>query len=75
MREQLENRLQELRAELEIGQKVMAELEVREANLRSTLLRIGGAVQVLEELLGDEQGAAIEAGAALRAGHAAVAAE
>ncbi len=53
MKEQLENRLRELQAEFEVGQKVMAELEVREANLRGTLLRIGGAIQVLEEMLGD----------------------
>lgn len=54
MREQIENRLRELRTEFEVGQKVMAELEVRQANLRSTLLRIGGAMQVLEEMLGEK---------------------
>lgn len=55
MREKIENRLSELRTEFEVGQKVMAELEVRQANLRSTLLRIGGAMQVLEELLGEKK--------------------
>ena len=55
MREQIENRLRELRTEFEVGQKVMAELEVRQANLRSTLLRIGGAMQVLEEMLGEKK--------------------
>jgi hypothetical protein len=55
MREQIENRLRELRTELEVGQKVMAELEVRQANLRSTLLRIGGAMQVLEEMLDEKK--------------------
>jgi hypothetical protein len=55
MREQIENRLRELRTEFEVGQKVMAELEIRQANLRSTLLRIGGAMQVLEELLGEKK--------------------
>ena len=55
MREQLENRLRELRTEFEVGQKVMAELEIRQANLRSTLLRIGGAMQVLEEMLGEKK--------------------
>ena len=58
MREELEKRLEELRAELEVGQKVAAELEVRQANLRATMLRIGGAVQVLEEVLGLGAGAA-----------------
>ena len=55
MREQMEDRLRELRTEFEVGQKVMAELEIRQANLRSTLLRIGGAMQVLEELLGEKK--------------------
>jgi hypothetical protein len=67
MREQLENRLQELRTELDVGQKVMAELEMREANLRGTLLRIGGAIQVLEELLGGEKETDHNSGAMLRA--------
>ena len=56
MREQIEKRLSELQAEFEVGQKVMAELEIRQANLRSTLLRIGGAMQVLEEVLGEKSG-------------------
>lgn len=51
MREQLERRLQELKAELEAGQHMMAELEAKQANLRETLLRISGAIQVLEEEL------------------------
>ena len=55
MREQIEKRLSELQTEFEVGQKVMAELEIRQANLRSTLLRIGGAMQVLEELLGEKK--------------------
>jgi hypothetical protein len=67
MREQLENRLQELRAEFEVGQKVIGELELRQANLRSTLLRIGGAIQVIEELLGKGKASADQEPAALRA--------
>ena len=51
MREQLVQRLQELRSEFESGQKLMAELDARQAHLRSSLLRISGAMQVLEELL------------------------
>ena len=51
MREQLEARLQELRSEFEIGQNAITEIEMQEAKLRRTLLRISGAIQVLEELL------------------------
>ncbi len=54
MQEQLKKRLAELKAEFEAGQKRLAELEAQEANLRSTLLRISGAIQVLEEELGKE---------------------
>jgi hypothetical protein len=51
MREQLEQRVSELKAEQEKGQQMLAELEGRATDLRQTLLRISGAVQVLEELL------------------------
>ena len=51
MRTQLEQRLQALKAEFEAGQKMLADLEARQAQLRETLLRISGAMQVLEELL------------------------
>ncbi len=51
MREQLEQRVSELKAEQQKGQQMLAELEGKEAELRQTLLRISGAIQVLEELL------------------------
>lgn len=51
MKEQLQQRLRELKAEFESGQKMLADLEAKAANLRETLLRISGAIQVLEELL------------------------
>lgn len=51
MKEQLQRRLQSLRSEYAEGQKVLAELEVKQASLRDTLLRISGAIQVLEEEL------------------------
>lgn len=54
MREQLEKRLEELRAEFESGQKMLNELETKRENLRQTLLRISGAIQVLEEELGKQ---------------------
>ena len=43
-------RLQELRAELEKGGRQMLVLEGKRAELRDTMLRIEGAIQVLEEL-------------------------
>jgi len=69
VREQIEARLAELRKEHEAGRRMLAELEARQMELQETLLRIGGAAQVLEELLagagGDEQGpAAVGDGAA-----------
>ena len=51
MKEQLEQRLTELKTEFESGQKVLIELETKQANLQNTLLRIQGAIQVLEEEL------------------------
>ncbi|MDJ0800357.1 MAG: hypothetical protein QNJ51_26710 [Calothrix sp. MO_167.B12] len=49
MKEQLEKRLAEFKAEFASGQKAMTELETKQANLRDTLLRISGAIQILEE--------------------------
>lgn len=54
MREQLELRLKELTAELETGQQMLAELDAKRADLHQTLLRIGGAIQVLSELLAED---------------------
>ena len=51
MREQLEERLAALRTEFESGQKALTDLDHRAAALRETLLRISGAIQVLEEEL------------------------
>jgi predicted nuclease with TOPRIM domain len=51
MKEQLEQRLAALRSEFEAGQKMLAELENKRADLKTTLIRISGAVQVLEEEL------------------------
>ena len=54
MKDQLQRRLDDLKAEYEAGQKMLADLEIKQATLRETLLRIAGAVQVLEEELGRE---------------------
>jgi hypothetical protein len=55
MKQQLEQRLKELRAEYMAGQKSLAELENKQEALRSTLLRISNAINVLEEELSKEQ--------------------
>jgi hypothetical protein len=56
MRQCVEQRLTELRSELRSGQQMLAELESKQAHLRSSLLRISGAIQVLEELLTEPPG-------------------
>ena len=51
LRSDAEQRLQQLRAELESGRAELERLDQRRAQLHEMLLRISGAVQVLEELL------------------------
>jgi predicted nuclease with TOPRIM domain len=51
MREQLQSRLEVLRVEFEAGQAKLRELDTQQSRLRETLLRISGAIQVLEEIL------------------------
>jgi hypothetical protein len=51
MQEQLRNRLDELKAEFEKGQKQLQDLEAQATTMRQTLLRISGAIQVIEEEL------------------------
>ena len=63
MQEQLTNRLKELKAEFEAGQKKLAEVEGQANDLRTTMLRISGAIQVLEEELAKANGATPEADA------------
>ena len=55
MREQLEQRLKQLKAEFEAGQKMLVELEAKETELRATLLRIQGAIEIIEEELTKDQ--------------------
>jgi len=60
MQERVEKRLKELKSEFDAGQKMLADLDTKQANLRGTLLRISGAIQVLEEILAKADGSASE---------------
>lgn len=51
MQQQLEKRLQSLREEYTQGEQVLSELMSKQRDLQHTLLRIQGAIQVLEEEL------------------------
>jgi uncharacterized coiled-coil protein SlyX len=50
MDDRLQVRLSELRIEYSKGEQTLADLETKTANVRATMLRISGAIQVLEEL-------------------------
>jgi uncharacterized coiled-coil protein SlyX len=52
----MEKRLEELKAELAAGEKLLAELQAQQASVQQTMLRIAGAIQVLQELLGQDTG-------------------
>lgn len=60
MHKQLIHRLAQLRAEYEAGQKMLAELDAKRQEIRDTMLRISGAIQVLEELAQAAQATAAE---------------
>ncbi len=51
MEDRLQTRLEELQAEYAADQQQLTELESQEDSLKGTLLRISGAIQVLEEEL------------------------
>ncbi len=54
MTRKLQERLERLKNEYASGQTVLAELEAKQSQVKQTLLRISGAIQVLEELMGEE---------------------
>jgi prefoldin subunit 5 len=56
MKEKIDARLAELRTEFETGQRMLAELEEKREKLRESMLRIAGAIQVLEEMAGEGGG-------------------
>lgn len=55
IRDQIQARLEILKKELETGQAELQKVEMQRTYLHETVLRISGAVQVLEELLADGQ--------------------
>ncbi|MFK8184554.1 MAG: hypothetical protein AB8B99_14365 [Phormidesmis sp.] len=63
MEKQLRNRLKQLRTERQSGQQVLAELAAKQSSVRDTLLRINGAIQVLEEELATANGSESQSGA------------
>ncbi|WP_327343090.1 hypothetical protein [Streptomyces europaeiscabiei] len=54
MRAEIEKRVCELETEYREGQRMLADLEAKQADLQQTVLRISGALQVLNELLAAE---------------------
>jgi predicted nuclease with TOPRIM domain len=54
MEQKLQKRLEELKKEFEAGQARLREVETEGAYIRETMLRISGAIQVLEEALARE---------------------
>jgi hypothetical protein len=54
----LEGRLRALRDEYDKGQRMLRDLELQRAQLEPTLIRIEGAMTLLQELLGAENGGA-----------------
>jgi chromosome segregation ATPase len=57
MKSQLESRLTQLKSEFQSGQKSLAELQAQQNDLQATMLRISGAIQVIEEELAKANGA------------------
>ncbi|HZT32875.1 MAG TPA: hypothetical protein VFA33_23515 [Bryobacteraceae bacterium] len=56
-KEALEARLSALKQEFETGQQKLRELDMQQSLVRERLLRISGAIQVLEELLAKDEAA------------------
>ncbi|WP_405956587.1 hypothetical protein [Streptomyces phaeochromogenes] len=54
MRAEIEKRVSELETEYREGHRMLADLEAKQADVQQTVLRISGALQVLNELLAAE---------------------
>ena len=55
MKNQIRERLEQLKAELVSGEQQLRSLEARKAELVRTMARIQGAIQVLEEMLAEQE--------------------
>ena len=53
MNKKLQVRIEELRSEFDKGSARLSELQAEESQLRETMLRIQGAITVLQEMLVD----------------------
>lgn len=53
MQIKIETRIKELQQELESGQTTLKELDLRSIEIKSQMLRINGAIQILNELLAE----------------------
>lgn len=57
MKDRISTRLQQLQTEYQKGQERLAALEQEASNVKSSMLRISGAIQILEELLEQDSSA------------------
>ena len=57
MSELIQKRLDNLKEEYSQGEKILAELDARREKTVRSMLRISGAMQILEELLAEEENA------------------
>ncbi|PHN01992.1 hypothetical protein [Flavilitoribacter nigricans] len=55
MKTLIEDRLTELKTEFQKGKERLSELEKESRNVEEAMLRISGAIQILEELLASNQ--------------------
>jgi len=49
--EKTKGRIDELKAEFGAGQKMLTEMDTKHKELEATMLRISGAIQILEEII------------------------
>jgi len=54
MKESIQTRLQELQTEYQKGQERLSKLDQEMAAVKTSMLRISGAIQVLEEMLKED---------------------